>query len=93
MGKTHEVPRSAKGESRILYIFSVKSLIATLGFGLIGLVVYYILSNIGLGKLGLGIMVAFAAIGFGLATLTIPDVPMMGKMRKAGRRKFRKYSL
>lgn len=92
MGKTYGVPRSAKGESRILYIFSVKSLLFTLGFGSIGLIVYYILSMIGLGKVGIVIGLAFAAIGYGLAELKIPDSPIMGKMRKAGRRKFRRYS-
>lgn len=89
MGRTHEVPRSAKGESRILFVFSVKSLMATLGFGSVGLMIYFVLDIIGLGKFGLILMVILAALGFALATLKIPDVPMMGKMRKAGRRKLR----
>lgn len=92
MGKTYGVPRSAKGESRILYIFSVKSLLLTLAFGAVGLIFYYILSIIGLGKVGLVITVIFAAMGYGLAELKIPDSPIVGKLRKAGRRKFRRYS-
>lgn len=93
MGKTYSVPRSAKGESRILYIFSVKSLIYTLILGLIGLGIYMLLKQIGLGTLGIIIMVIFAGSGYAMATLTIPDSPMLGRLRKAGRRKFRRHCI
>ncbi len=89
MGKTYGVPRSAKGESRILIIFSIKSLLSTIGLGSIGIVSYLLLKPIGLGTFGLIITVILAGIGYALATLTIPDSPMLGKLRKAGRRKFR----
>ena len=36
MGKSYFVPRKVKGESRILYIFSMKSFITTAIFGSIG---------------------------------------------------------
>ncbi len=84
MGKTYSVPRSAKGESRILNIFTVKSLISTIGFAAIGIIPFFIFQAIGLTAVGVIILVAFAAIGYGMAMLTIPDSPMMGKLRKAG---------
>ena len=84
MGRTYNVPRSAKGESRILYIFSVKSLIATIVFGIVGIVPYMIFAALGMQMAGIIAIAIFAAIGFGLMTLKIPDAPIMGKFRKAG---------
>lgn len=84
MGKTYTVPRSAKGESRILYIFTVKSLLASIAFGAIGIIPYALFSAIGMKTAGLVSIVIFAAIGYGMMTLKIPDAPVMGKLRKAG---------
>ena len=84
MGNTYNVPRSAKGESRILYIFTVKSLIATLIFGLIGFIPYALFAAIGMKVAGIIAIVIFAAIGYGMMTLKIPDSPILGKFRKAG---------
>lgn len=84
MGKTYNVPRSAKGESRILYIFTVKSLIATIAFGLVGIIPYAIFSALGMTVPGIVAIVICAGIGYGIMTLKIPDVPIMGKFRKAG---------
>ena len=84
MGRTYTVPRSAKGESRILYIFTVKSLISTIAFAAIGLIPYLLLSSIGLGTAGIVAIVIFAGIGYAMMTLKIPDAPIMGKLRKAG---------
>ena len=84
MGRTYNVPRSAKGESRILYIFTVKSLIVTIAFALVGLIPYFILDAVGLTTPGIVVIVVFAAIGYALMTLKIPDAPIMGKLRKAG---------
>jgi len=84
MGRTYGVPRSAKGESRILYIFTVKSLIATALFAGIGIIPYMILSSIGLKTPGIIAIVIFALLGYGIMTLKIPDAPIMGKFRRAG---------
>lgn len=84
MGRTYTVPRRVKGESRILMIFSVKSLISTIIGALIGIVPGLLFSSAGFTKIGFFIVVAFAAIGFGLVTLKIPDAAVMGKFRKAG---------
>ena len=45
MGGSYYVPRSVKGESRILYVFTIKSFAATLAFGLVGVLVYFLLSS------------------------------------------------
>ena len=87
MGGTYFVPRSVKGESRILLIFSVKSFIMTLFTGLIGVLIWFGLSSIGVSVgfvPGLILVGVFGGIGFCIATLKIPDVPIMGKLRKAG---------
>jgi hypothetical protein len=86
MGKSYYVPRSAKGESRILVIFTVKSLITTIAFGGIGVAIAFLVKEI----LNLSIIpmiiliVPFAAIGYGIGSLKIPDLPIMGPLQKAG---------
>ena len=84
MGKTYTVPRSAKGESRILYIFTVKSLLSTIGFAAVGIIPFLLFKMVGLTSIGVIVLVVFALIGYGMAMLTIPDAPVMGKLRKAG---------
>lgn len=84
MGRTYSVPRNVKGETRLLYIFSVKSLLFTIGFGIIGVILYFIFSIIQLKMLGIVMVVLFALIGFGVGSLVIPDTPLVGNLRKAG---------
>ena len=61
---TYYIPRNVKGETRILYIFSVKSLITTLIGGAVGLVFYLIFLMLGLTTLGWIFLGIFALIGF-----------------------------
>lgn len=85
MGRTYYVPRSVKGETRLLLIFSIKSFITTVAFGLIGALIWFIFGKFGMTLVpGLIITAIFAAIGFGFGTLKIPDIPIMGRLRKAG---------
>lgn len=86
MGKSYFVPRSAKGETRILYIFTIKSFITTVVVGLIGAGIWYMGSNLFEMPLMAGIIVTaiFAGIGFVIGAAKIPDSPIMGKFRKAG---------
>lgn len=84
MGRTYTVPRNVKGESRILYIFSTRSFLTTLAGGLVGFFGYLLLNIVGLGKIGLIVIGIFALIGYLLGTLTIPDSPIVGILRKAG---------
>lgn len=84
MGRTHPVPRNVKGESRILIIFSVKSLLFTVGFGLVGALFYLIFSSMGLGTVGVICVGVFAIVGYIVGALVIPDSPLLGNLRKAG---------
>lgn len=86
MGRTYGVPRSAKGESRILYIFTIKSLAFTLVFAIIGWICSYIVSIfMELSLIGTLIFIApFAAVGFVIGAAKIPDSPIMGVLQKAG---------
>jgi len=84
MGRTYSVPRNVKGETRLLYIFSIKSLLFTIGFGLFGIVFYFIFRLMNLNLVGIVFVVIFAAIGFGVGSLVIPDSPLVGSLRKAG---------
>lgn len=84
MGRTYSVPRNVKGESRLLYIFSIRSFITTVIGAAVGFIFYLIFSMLGLTLAGWIVLGIFAAIGYGLGTLTIPDTPIVGNLRKAG---------
>lgn len=86
MGKSYYVPRSVKGESRLLYIFTIKSFITTIVVGLLGAGIWYIGGTyFGMGLVpGIIITAIFGALGFCFGALKIPDIPMMGAFRKAG---------
>ena len=86
MGNSYFVPRSVKGESRILYIFTIKSFVTTVVFGLVGAAIWYFGDmRFGMGLIpGLIATGIFGAIGFAFGAAKIPDVPMMGRFRKAG---------
>lgn len=89
MGRTYTVPRSAKGESRILYIFSVKSLAATAIGAVIGIPFYFIFSLVGAKFIGIIAIAICAVLGYTVEVLTIPDSPIFGNLRKAGGEKLR----
>ena len=86
MGRTYTVPRSVKGESRILYIFTIKSLAMTLGFGAIGIILYFILKSfMEISMITMILIIApFAGLGFLIGAAKIPDSPFMGPLQKAG---------
>ena len=86
MGKSYFVPRNVKGESRILYIFTMKSFIYTLIFGLIGFFVGYIVGLLADISLIIKIIIIgiFGVIGYIIGAVKIPDSPAMGPLRKAG---------
>lgn len=86
MGRSYTVPRSAKGETRILYIFTLKSLAITLLFMAIG---FFVATGIGkiaeIGLVGKVIVCgSFGAVGFVIGAAKIPDSPFMGPLQKAG---------
>ena len=72
MGSYYIPSNKLKGENRILYIFTGKSLIYTGIGGLIGGLFYLLFTAFQLNTVGIIIMVLFALIGFGLGTIKVP---------------------
>lgn len=70
---TYNIPRNVKGEGKILFIFSGKSLIYTAISGTIGLPFYFILSTYNLKMIGIIIIAFFALIGFIIGTFKFPE--------------------
>lgn len=86
MGKSYFVPRSVKGESRLLVIFSIKSFVFTAIFGLIGGGIWYLGSNLFGMKMISGLVITgiFGGLGYIIGAAKIPDSPIMGVFQKAG---------
>ena len=86
MGGAYFVPRSVKGESRILFIFTIKSFVLTVAFGLIGALIWFLLGNVIKVSIVVGLILVglTGAVGYVIGAVTIPDSPMMGPLRKAG---------
>ena len=82
--RTYEIPRNYEGESRILYIFSIKALIYT-AIGIIpGLLFYFILNMLGAQMIGIIITGIFGFIGFFIGTFKIPDTKKFKFTEKTG---------
>lgn len=81
---TYNLPRSVKGEGRILFIFSTKSLISTAIAGGIGLIFYFIFKLLDLTLVGIVITLIFAAIGYSIGMFKIPDTNGLEITRKTG---------
>ena len=81
---TYNLPRNVKGEGRILFIFSTKSLITTCIGGVVGLVFYFIFKLIGLTMVGIVITLILAAIGYAIGMFKIPDTNGLEITRKTG---------
>lgn len=71
---TYNIPRNVKGEGRILFIFSTKSLLYSGAGLLIGLPFYFIFSLIGMTVIGIVVMAILALIGFIIATFKMPEI-------------------
>ena len=65
---TYNLPRNVKGENRILFIFTTKSLIYSAVAAGIGLLFYFILKMFNLTMVGIIIVALFSLIGFGVVT-------------------------
>ena len=81
---TYNLPRSVKGEGRILFIFTGKSMIYTVVAGGVGLLFYFIFSIFGLNTIGIVITVFFALIGFIIGSLKVPNLEKFEFSRKTG---------
>lgn len=81
---TYNLPRNVKGEGRILFIFTGKSLIYTIVGGGIGLLFYFLFSAFNLHIVGIGITVLFALIGFAIGTFKVPNLAKFEFTKKTG---------
>ena len=81
---TYNVPRNVKGEGRILFIFSSKSLITTCIGGGVGLIFYFIFKLLNLTIVGIVITLIFALIGYSIGMFKIPDTNGLEITRKTG---------
>lgn len=71
---TYNLPRNVKGEGRILFIFSTKSMITTAIGAVVGILFYFIFSMIGMTLVGIIIALIFALIGFAIGTMKVPNI-------------------
>jgi len=81
---TYQIPRNYGGETRILYIFSIKSLITTAIGGSIGFCFYSVFKFMALEKVAIGFLAFFALVGFGIGALKIPTIPWIPVTKKIG---------
>lgn len=81
---TYELPRNVKGEGRILFIFTTKSLIYTVVGAGIGLLFYFIFSMLKMNMVGIIIVAVFALLGFGIGTLKMPELSKFEFAKKTG---------
>lgn len=71
---THYIPKNLKGETRILIIFSTKSLITTAIFAAIGGLLFLIFKALSLTVLGVILLIVFALLGYAVGTIKIPKI-------------------
>ena len=81
---TYNLPRSVKGEGRILFIFTGKSMLYTVIAGAFGLIFYFIFHAMGLTMVGIVITLIFAVIGFIIGTLKMPNLGKFKFAQKTG---------
>lgn len=81
---TYYIPRNYRGESRILYIFTVKSLITTAVGAMVGSIFFLVFKALNMTPIGIGIMVFFALVGFAVGALKIPTIVAIPITKKIG---------
>ena len=81
---TYQIPRNYRGETRLLVIFTVKSLITTLAGAGLGAIFFFIFSIVGLKKVGLIILGIFALLGYIIGAFKIPTIVGIPVTKKIG---------
>ena len=81
---TYYIPRNYRGETRILYIFTIKSLISTAIGASVGAVFLLIFRALNMMPIGLGVMAFFALIGFIAGAIKIPTIVAIPVTKKIG---------
>jgi len=81
---TYYLPRNVKGEGRILFIFTTKSLIYSVIAAAFGLIFYFIFSIMNMAMVGIAIVAIFALIGFIIGTVKMPELGKFEFSKKTG---------
>lgn len=82
--KSYYLPREYGGEGKILYIFSIKSLIYT-GIGtFVGFIINIVFNMFGISKAFIPLILIFGGIGYCIATLKMPNTNSFEITRKTG---------
>lgn len=81
---TYYIPRNVKGETRILYIFTIKALITTAGGIIIGALLYLLFLMLGLKVVGIAAIVIMGVIGYGIGMIKIPTLSGIRFTKKIG---------
>lgn len=81
---TYYIPRNYRGETRILYIFTLKSLITTLIGMAVGGIFWGIFSLIGLKLVGIILLAVFTLIGYAVGAFKIPTIAGIPVTKKIG---------
>ena len=81
---TYYIPRNYRGESRILYIFTVKSLITTAVGAMVGSLFWVMFRAMNMNVVGVVILALFALIGFAVGALKIPTIVAFPITKKIG---------
>ena len=71
---TYNIPRNVKGEGRILFIFSTKSLIYSAIGATVGLPFYLIFASLNMNVVGIIAMILIALVGFVIGTFKFPEI-------------------
>ena len=80
---TYPIPRNYRGESRILYIFTMKSLITTAIGAMVGSIFFLLFKAFGMTLVGI-ITAFFALIGFAVGAIKIPTIVAFPITKKIG---------
>lgn len=81
---TYTIPRNYKGETRLLYIFTTKSLITTAIGALLGSIFLFIFMAMGMKMVGVIIMAVFAIIGWMIGAVKIPTIAALPITKRIG---------
>ncbi len=81
---TYYIPRNVKGETRILYIFTIKALITTMAGAMIGIIFYFIFSMLNLKIVGIVITIILSLLGYGIGMIKIPTLAGLPITKKIG---------
>ncbi|MCI8546103.1 MAG: hypothetical protein HFJ44_02605 [Clostridia bacterium] len=81
---TYYIPRNLRGETRIFYIFTIKSLITTVCGIALGLAFLLIFTMIGMKLVGIIITAVLGLLGFAVGAIKIPTVSGIPVTKKIG---------